>query len=243
MITFSQKKCRFFSFFEKLLRKSTVYRLSRFHFFDQLVFFLKFWSISWIIIRAPLWSLSAKKVPVFQFFRKVARKSTVYRLSRFDFFDQPNFCEHFFCWIYIRAPLWSLSAKKSAGLASFFEKLLQKVQSIGCLDFIFSTKNFFFNFFLESLSELHCDHFQPKKVPVFQFFRKVTPKSTVYRLSRFHFFDPTRIFFPIFFLNLYQSSIVITFSPKKVHRISSFFEKLLEKVQSIGCLDFIFSTK
>ena len=50
-------------------------------------------------------------------------------------------------------------------------------------------------FLVESLSEHHSTDFQRKKVPVFALSRKVTPKSTVYRLSRLVFFGPPKIFF------------------------------------------------
>ena len=81
-----------------------------------------------------------KKVHVFALFRKVVPKSTVYRLSRFDFFGKK---------------------------INFYGK----------------------QFFVNSLLEHHCAHFWPKKIDLFALFRKVAPKCTVYRLSRFEFFD------------------------------------------------------
>ena len=157
------------------------------------------------------------------------------------FFRPTKFLLNFSCWIFIRAPLWSLLAEKSASFG-FFEKLLEKVQSIGCLDFIFSSQKWIF--WSESFGCIFLRifirasiviTFSRKKVPViWQFFRKVARKSTVYRLSRFAFFrDQKRFFFHLkyfwFFACriIYQSSIVITFSQKKC--FFGFFEKLRPK--------------
>ena len=147
VITFSQKKCRSFRLFSKSCSKSTVYRLSRFHFFDQPNVFFHLENFGLFLVESLsehlLWSLSAKKsAGHFEFFRKVARKSTVYRLSRFDFFDQPK---------------------------DVFVK-------------IFGLLNLYQSSIVITFSQ--------KKCRFSEFFRKVASKSTVYRLSRFHFFEP-----------------------------------------------------
>ena len=78
------------------------------------------------------------------------------------------------------------------------------VYTLSRFDF-FGRPEIFFggDFFVDSLSEHHSTHFQHKKVPVFALIRKVTPKGTVYRLSRLVFFGPPKIFFrrTIFLLN------------------------------------------
>ena len=100
--------------------------------------------------------------------------------------------------LYQRHHCAHFQAQKSASFRCYFEKLLQKVQSIDCLD-LFTLVQELFCFedisFVDSLSEHHCAHFRPKKGPVFQFFRNVAPKSTVYRLSRFVLFGPRTFFF------------------------------------------------
>ena len=271
VITFRPKKVLYLVFFWKVARKSTVYRLSRLHFWGQKCFFRpeifgRFLVES--LSEHPLWStFRPKKVLYFAFFRKIAPKSTVYRLSRFTFFEAKNvfFDLNIFC----RFLVDSLSEhhcehfwpKKSAGHLAFFRKVAQKVQSIGCLDCIFSSPtklnfsaNRFFVFFLvDSLSEHPLCALSAEKsasdLAVFsksclQKVQSIGYLDCIFELSIVILFDQLNLFFNFSSWFFISASIVYLFQSKKVLRIWPVFlnKSCLRKVQSIGCLDLIFST-
>ena len=124
---------------------------------------------------------------VFAINRKVAPVSTVYRLSSFDFFGSNIifFKGNFFVDSLLEphcAHSWPI--KEHA--FHYFEKLLQKVQSIACLELIFFAPIIFFvigNILVDSLLKQYCAHFWPIKMHAFALLRKVAPKSIVYSLS------------------------------------------------------------
>ena len=145
----ARKKFFIWPFFEKLLSKSTVYRLSRFHFWAELMYFsarnFLYFSCR-IFIRASIVHTFGRKKTCFgfgQFFRKVASKSTVYRLSRLhfepknDFFGPTKFFLFFLSNFYQSIIVHTFDRKKVSSFGLFSKSCSQKVQSIGCLDLHF----------------------------------------------------------------------------------------------------------
>ena len=125
----------------------------------------------------------------------------------------------FSCRIFIRASLWhTFGRKKVLHFGLFSKSCSQKVQSIGCLDFHFwaqkwnfSARNFLVFLLPNLYQSIHCAHFCRKKCIIWPFFEKLSPKSTVYRLSRFHFFA-----------NFFFLSFKMYFLVRNLFRISSF---------------------
>ena len=77
-------------------------------------------------------------------------------------------------------------------------------------------------------------------MPVFALFWNVAPKSTVYSLSQFAFFGSQFFYQCNFFVDSLSKHIIVhTCSIPKKCLFSRCFEKLLEELRSICCLDLL----
>ena len=148
------------------------------------------------------------------------------------------------CRFFIRASLYTLLAEKNCIIWPFLKKLIQKAQSIGCLDLhfwvpeMYSSARKLFVFFLSILYQCIIVHtFGRKKLLHLAFIRKVASKSTVYRLSRFPFLSPKMYFLArnLFSLFLVDSLSVHHCAPVLAEKTASFglFSKSYLKMHSL----------
>ena len=198
----------YLAYFRNVASKSTVYRPSRFAFLKSKLHFFysenNWWISSRIIIRASLWPLLAEKCALFGLFSKSCSKSTVHWLSRFTLLKSNMFFSTWKVLVDFQSNLHQSIirdsfCRKMCSIWPIFKTLLQKVQSIRCLDSLFWSRKcsyfimkMFGRFLVESLSEYRYAHFWPKNVLHVTYFRKVTAKSTV--AVSIHILNPKMFF-------------------------------------------------
>ena len=255
---FGRKNCFIWPFFQNCTKKYSLYTVSICIFDAKKVFFEVRFFDEFLFDSssehhcAPFWP---KKLLHLAIFQKVDPKSTVYTLSRFAFLMPKKFFSRYdflmnFCLILHQSTIVHLFGRKNCFIWPFFKKLIQKVQSIHCLDLHFwCQKSFlrgtiFWWIFVRFIIRAPLCTFLAEKTASFGLFSKRWSKKYSLYTVPICIFDAKKFFSRYDFLTnfcsiLHESTIVHLFG-RKYCFIWPFLKKLIQKVQSIHCLDLHF---
>ena len=223
-----KKSVWFLPFFEKWPQKIQSIHCLVLHFWGQNTAISKerlFWSHLFFdsFIRAPLCTVCGEKTAWFGLFSKgCSKKYSLYTVSICIFVGQKlAIFEGNDCLVTLmpdslsRAPLCTGWAEKIVWFGLFSKGCSKKYSpyTISILHFwgqksVFSKGRLFWSYLcFDSLSDHQCAQFGQKKILDLAFFRNVAPKSTVYTLFRFAFFEARELIFPKndFFGHTYSS--------------------------------------
>ena len=258
-----RKKYLIWPFFERLLQRVQSIHCLHLHFWSQKLLFFEerpFWSYWCTILYQStiVYSLGRKNCLIWHFFEELhLNVQSIHCLylhswgQNTDIFEGTTFLVQLFFDSLSEHHCAQFGPKKSAWFGRFSKSCSKKysLYTVSTMHFWgpetdFSKERLFWSYWcFDTLSEHRCAQFGPKKLLDFAFFRKVAPKPTVYTQSRSCIFDGqiTAIFEGTTFLvTLMHDSLsrapLCTGWAKTNSLIWPFFEKLLQKVQSIHCL-------